>query len=76
VTKLGLILSTLSVTCLWLFRHYVDKPAMMRLPDGYYGEMYGPVSYFRIPINVVFILTLLTGLILSVLGLTNRNRGK
>ena len=49
---------------------------MMRLPDGYYGEMYGPVSYFRIPINVVFILTLLTGLILSVLGLTNRNRGK
>ena len=37
-----------------LFKWSVVDPAYTPLPNGHYGELYGPVSFLRFPVYVLY----------------------
>ena len=43
-------IATTAAVVAMLFKFFVVHPAYTPQPNGNYGELYGPVSYFRIPI--------------------------
>ncbi len=49
----GWITILLSVLLCLVFKFYVVEIAYTKLPDGNYGELYGPVSYCK---NYVYLL--------------------
>ncbi|TVQ01006.1 MAG: hypothetical protein EA381_06385 [Planctomycetaceae bacterium] len=60
-TLTGIVFIAAGVACLFMFRAFFVLPAFTRLPDGGYGELYGPVSFFRIPIYGASIFLILVG---------------
>ena len=53
-----------------LFKYFVVKPAYGPLPNGRYGEMYGPVSFFRIPTYIILGVVVGVGIWLVIRGFT------
>ena len=58
----GIMISAAGAVAALLFRLLVVGPAYTPLPDGSYGEMFGPVSFARIPVYVACGLLIVAGL--------------
>ena len=54
------------VAGLTMFKLFVVNPAYQKLPDGCYGEMYGPVSNLKMEIYVFFAILIILGLIIMI----------
>ena len=55
------------------FYFFLAVPSKTQLPDGTYGEMYGPVVYFEMPVYIACWLSFVIGLSLMFV---RRNRHK
>jgi hypothetical protein len=42
----------------------IERRAYTPLPNGNFGEIYGPVSFFRVPVYVICACLLVVGLVL------------
>lgn len=71
MTKLftGLTLMVFAGATLVYWEVFWVRPALTPLPQGGYGEMYGPVSFFRLPIAIGLSLCIAAGLALAMYGL-------
>ena len=69
----GVILAATGGVAALLFKFFIVHPAYTPLPNGHYGEMYGPVSYFRIPIYIVCGLIFVAGLASVAIGASRGN---
>ena len=49
-TVAGVVLAAAGVGAGLLFKWSVVDPAYTPLPDGHFGELYGPVSFIRLPV--------------------------
>ena len=52
------------VAGLTMFKLFVVNPAYQKKPNGNYGEMFGPVSFFEMPVYVFFAFLIILGLIM------------
>ena len=50
-----------------MFKVMFVDPALQPLPDGHYGEMYGPITYFKGPVYLLLSLIFILGLGLLIL---------
>jgi len=57
----GPFLILVGVICFLSFKIFFVDPAFTKLPNGNYGELYGPVSYFRLPVYGICILIVIVG---------------
>ena len=60
----GISLIVCGIAIFASFKYFLVDPAYTHLPSGGYGELYGPVSFFRIPVYVLCILTIAVGILL------------
>jgi hypothetical protein len=60
-TITGIVFVMSGLVCLVLFKRFFVDPAFTPLPNGGFGELYGPVSFFRIPVYGLCILQSLLG---------------
>ena len=49
-----------------MFKLFVVNPAYQMKPNGYYGEMAGPVSNLEMEIYVIFVILIILGLIIMI----------
>ena len=50
------------------FQCFVVNPAFKKLPDDGFGELYGPVSFFRIPVYVTIAVIVIMGILMWMAG--------
>jgi hypothetical protein len=70
--KIGCLWVALGVVGIVLFKLFVVNPAFQKLPNGNYGELYGPVSWLRIPVYVLLLAVILFGVILLFKNIVNK----
>ncbi len=56
------------------FKIMLVDPAMQRLPNGHYGEMYGPIMYFKMPVYMLLAFTFTAGLGLLIWDNVQKNK--
>jgi hypothetical protein len=67
-TLLTWMMLVLSIIALILFKVLVVNPAYEKLPDGHYGEMHGPVAFFKEAVYLVLTVLFLIATYLLVKG--------
>lgn len=70
---LGMILAFIGLILLFLFKFYLVNPAFTKLPNGNYGELYGPISFFRIPVYILLCILLIIGIYFAFKPATQKN---
>lgn len=70
----GIILVAVGLILLMVWELYVVPLAYTPTARGTYGEIYGPVSYFRVTTDVVALLLLISGVLLMYLGWRRTNQ--
>ncbi len=61
--QIGLFFIIISFVLLLFFKFYVVKIAYTKLPDGNYGEFFGPVSYLKNYIYCILFVLLILGIV-------------
>jgi hypothetical protein len=59
----GYFLVIISVVLFFIFKFYIVKLAYTKLPDGNYGELFGPISYFKNYIYFILVILFISGVI-------------
>jgi len=73
-TKLAACFITMGFGGAGAFKLLLENPAFEKLPNGNFGELYGPVSYFRVPIYTVTSVFIVFGVVLLVFSLSEKTR--
>lgn len=74
-TIIGCLLICSSIILIALFEYSVVQRAYTPKPNGNYGELYGPVSFLRIPIDAGMVIVGIYGIVLVVRARTDSMRG-
>jgi formate hydrogenlyase subunit 3/multisubunit Na+/H+ antiporter MnhD subunit len=61
--QVGLFFAIISTILLLLFKFYVVRIAYTKLPDGNYGELFGPVSYCKNYIYCILFILFILGIV-------------
>lgn len=60
-TVLGLLLVVMAAAVAISFKIFIEGPATQPMSNGQYGELYGPVIYFRYVVYALCIIQALAG---------------
>jgi hypothetical protein len=66
-TIIGIFLSVSGFLFGAAFYFLIAAPSKVQLPNGNYGEMYGPVSFFEIPVYIICGIIVLLGVYFTFL---------
>lgn len=62
----GAACALVGTTGLLYFKLALVDPAFTARADGTYGEMYGPISFFRIPVYVLCLALIVVGALIAL----------
>ena len=61
--QIGIFCVIISVVSFIIFKFYIVKIAYTKLPNGDYGELFGPISYFKNYIYYILAILFIAGVI-------------
>ena len=64
----GTVFLACSAVLFATFQCFIVNPAFKKLHDGGFDELYGPVSFFRIPVYLTIAVIMTMGIIMFLAG--------